>query len=101
VFSRIVEPYARGSLEAALGYEARAEHFHQILYKNERGPELVTGVEGVTEEKNDSTEESMIDPTEFDASEDAKQTKTEGFLDRAEVEVASLEGEANVEVDDY
>jgi 5-keto 4-deoxyuronate isomerase len=43
----------------------------------------------------------MIDPTEFDASEDAKQTKTEGFLDRAEVEVASLEGEANVEVDDY
>jgi hypothetical protein len=39
VFADIVEPYVRGSLEAALGNKDGAEHFHSILRKNEREPE--------------------------------------------------------------
>lgn len=58
-FKDIVDPYVRGSLEAALGNGPQAEHYHQILYDNIRDPDLAV----LTEEEDNK---SIVEATKRD-----------------------------------
>jgi hypothetical protein len=61
VFADIVEPYVRGSLEAALGNKDGAEHFHKILRKDEQEPKEEpepVDEQDEAEEGNEDVEES-------------------------------------------
>lgn len=97
VFADIVEPYVRGSLEAALGNKDGAEQFHSILRKNEREP-------GEEEEEPEATDEEDEVDEEADAPEatDEQDEAEQGNEDveesgRAEVEDAEESGETEPE----
>jgi adenylate kinase len=58
-FKDIVEPYIRGSLEAALGNERQAEVFHRILLDNLKEPEVsVVAEQGDEKSGNDGGQQN-------------------------------------------
>jgi hypothetical protein len=84
VFADIVEPYVRGSLEAALGNKDGAEHFHSILRKNEQEPEEEEEVaeEEEAEAEVEPEEEEEAEPT--DEQDEAEQGNEEsGWAEEA------------------
>lgn len=85
VFSEIVEPYLRGSLEAALGNKEQAEHFHKILRENEKEPEEEV------EEEEQPEELAQEEEDENPAPEEAEQTEA----DTAEVDNDDLQQDVN------
>jgi hypothetical protein len=58
VFADIVEPYVRGSLEAALGNRVGAEHFHKILRQDELEPEEEQDEPEPAEEQDEAEQEN-------------------------------------------
>jgi hypothetical protein len=92
VFADIVEPYVRGSLEAALGNKDGAEHFHSILRKNEREP-------GEEEEEAEPEEEEVDPEPEEKEKEPEPKEEQEPEPEEAaaeEVEAADEQDEAEV-----
>jgi hypothetical protein len=99
VFADIVEPYVRGSLEAALGNNDGAEHFHSILRKNEREPEeeaeVVEEAEMVEEAEVVEEPEPVEDPEAEEELEPAQEPEapepTDEQQDEAEQETEDAE----------
>jgi hypothetical protein len=82
VFADILEPYVRGSLEAALGNKDGAEHFHAILRNNEREPEE----EPAEPEPTDEQDEAEQGNEDVEESGGAEAEDVEGVNDGEEEE---------------
>jgi hypothetical protein len=96
VFAEIVDPYLRGSLEAALGNVGQAEHFHNILRKNEKEPEEEVEPEILEEEVKPEEGNEVEDIVEDDAEEEGNAAED---INEDDVEEEGNEAEDIVEDD--
>jgi len=92
VFADIVEPYARGSLEAALGSREGAERYHTILRENEKeSPPEVVEEEEVAEENEQEKEHDAAGDASNREGLGAKETQERSELDSHTADLSASE----------
>jgi len=94
VFADVVEPYARGSLEAALGNRDGAIRFHTVLRENMKEPEPELEEEDNIEQQVEEGQDEQHDGDCADGIADDDQEKQEG----CDVETEALAADNAAEI---